>query len=896
MRRTARSLLALSFALLCVTPALGANETFNAAAFEEKLKAAIERQQSKHDATEPVKSQLVKEAPEATISSGTGDISTTGLCDHDIDAFCAKVRPGELRLATCLSNQKTEEEKGNVEGKKLSDDCRKEMAAFKIDLGTNINMNIPLSRACAADSTKLCAGEDATDPGAVLACLRDQKTGLSETCSEEILKTQLEGSKDYRTDADLHAACKPDADSLCKNVKPGEGRIQDCLRNKVGQTSWDCQEELFRQEVENADDLRLSYRLIRKCMGDKQKFCPDIKPGGARAKDCLESHRDDAGFSAECKEEFESMMEARAADFRLDSELSAACASDIEDICGYERESMDNVGSFDALVIGCLQDFREELQTPKCKQQVKKLTERASQDIRFDEPLADACYEDRARLCVGVQPGSARVIRCLQDNREELSVECSTTLFDQEVRMAEDIDFKYPMKRACTSEIQKFCAGMEHGHARIIRCLQDNLEDESFSGECREEVTRDQIRSNQDYRLNYRLASACEKDVAALCESECHPSMGQSCGGRVLRCLTEKQDLLTSQECRDEVFYFEKMEVTDYRNDVILAEACRTDVDKLCKSVPKGQGRVHVCLWDNKDKLTEDCRREELKLKIIQSRDIRLRPKLNKLCSEEISVFCKDVKPGKGRVFKCLQENLAQPQYSQGCKEQVEQRSRTMAEDYRLDYGVSSACETDVDLNCFAEKSKAHGHAEVLKCLVQSYSNITEGCQTEMSRAVRMALWEYKPQQAFTAWCDADVSSICSLSAATTPKNRGVWSIGAVGRCLSRQLAEGKPLSPDCRRLVLAAAPKDTRDMFDSSMSAATIAAKVQELQKAAGFTTPLVNPEGSGTSFLTLTGWMALLALAALITVMVGSAMFAYRRFMGIDQPYTIVTKQGDV
>ena len=47
-------------------------------------------------------------------------------------------------------------------------------------------------------------------------------------------------------------------------------------------------------------------------------------------------------------------------------------------------------------------------------------------------------------------------------------------------------------------------------------------------------------------------------------------------------------------------------------------------------------------------------------------------------------------------------------------------------------------------------QSKAHGHAEVLKCLVKSYNNITEGCQTEMSRAVRMALWEYKPQQALT--------------------------------------------------------------------------------------------------------------------------------------------------
>ena len=43
--------------------------------------------------------------------------------------------------------------------------------------------------------------------------------------------------------------------------------------------SWECQEELFRQEVENADDLRLSQRLFKKCMGDKRKFCPDIKFG-----------------------------------------------------------------------------------------------------------------------------------------------------------------------------------------------------------------------------------------------------------------------------------------------------------------------------------------------------------------------------------------------------------------------------------------------------------------------------------------------------------------------------------------------------------------------------------------------------------------------------------------
>jgi golgi apparatus protein 1 len=62
-----------------------------------------------------------------------------------------------------------------------------------------------------------------------------------------------------------------------------------------------------------------------------------------------------------------------------------------------------------------------------------------------------------------------------------------------------------------------------------------------------------------------------------------------SCGGRVLRCLTEKQDDIVSKECQAEVFYFEKMEVNDYRNDVLLAEACRRDVDKFCSNVQKGE-------------------------------------------------------------------------------------------------------------------------------------------------------------------------------------------------------------------------------------------------------------------------------------------------------------------
>ncbi len=61
---------------------------------------------------------------------------------------------------------------------------------------------------------------------------------------------------------------------------------------------------------------------------------------------------------------------------------------------------------------------------------------------------------------------------------------------------------------------------------------------------------------------------------------------------------------------------------------------------------------MHQCLRDSFAKLTEACRKEELKLNIIQARDVRLRPKLNKACSEEIAVFCKGVPPGAAlRLF-----------------------------------------------------------------------------------------------------------------------------------------------------------------------------------------------------------------------------------------------------
>ena len=88
------------------------------------------------------------------------------------------------------------------------------------------------------------------------------------------------------------------------------------------------------------------------------QFCQDVQPGNARAKECLEEHREEKDFSGQCKTEIEKMMAERAADFRLDAKLRTLCKDDIEDICAHDKESLDQIAGDDARVIECLQDYR----------------------------------------------------------------------------------------------------------------------------------------------------------------------------------------------------------------------------------------------------------------------------------------------------------------------------------------------------------------------------------------------------------------------------------------------------------------------------------------------------------------------------------------------------------
>lgn len=94
----------------------------------------------------------------------------------------------------------------------------------------------------------------------------------------------LQAVADYRTDAQLNAACGQQVQNLCADVEAGNGNEVDCLEKKRMQVSWDCLNQISRFQQENGDDIRLSTRLFSKCLADSQKFCKDVQPGHMRVQ------------------------------------------------------------------------------------------------------------------------------------------------------------------------------------------------------------------------------------------------------------------------------------------------------------------------------------------------------------------------------------------------------------------------------------------------------------------------------------------------------------------------------------------------------------------------------------------------------------------------------------
>ena len=80
------------------------------------------------------------------------------------------------------------------------------------------------------------------------------------------------------------------------------------------------------------------------------------------------------------------------------------------------------------------------------------------------------------------------------------------------------------------------------------------------------------------------------------------------------------------------------------------ATPCAADIEKFCANVPTGGGRIQACLKEHEKELSPECgaRHDDLE------KDMG---RLAASCRYDISRFCWDVSPGRGRVARCLERH-----------------------------------------------------------------------------------------------------------------------------------------------------------------------------------------------------------------------------------------------
>jgi hypothetical protein len=88
-----------------------------------------------------------------------------------------------------------------------------------------------------------------------------------------------------------------------------------------------------------------------------------------------------------------------------------------------------------------------------------------------------------------------------------------------------------------------------------------------------------------------------------------------------------------------------------------VKEGCKTELDKFCKDVSPGEGRVLACLYAYEDKLSGRCVYALYDAANQLERAVMALRYLANECKEDITKFCANVEPGEGRILKCIEKN-----------------------------------------------------------------------------------------------------------------------------------------------------------------------------------------------------------------------------------------------
>lgn len=153
------------------------------------------------------------------------------------------------------------------------------------------------------------------------------------------------------------------------------------------------------------------------------------------------------------------------------------------------------------------------------------------------------------------------------------------------------------------------------------------------------------------------------------------------------------------------------------------AGPCAKDAAEFCKGVKPGQGRLIRCMWQHRDQLSPACKQKA-------QQDWERAMEISADCADDAGKFCKGIIPGGGRIIACLISH--ESELTPACQaHSAKARAKINAGVEKL---VLGACKQDRDKFC---KDIEPGQGRILDCLKQNRARLKPACKAKLRRVER---------------------------------------------------------------------------------------------------------------------------------------------------------------
>jgi hypothetical protein len=94
--------------------------------------------------------------------------------------------------------------------------------------------------------------------------------------------------------------CKKELETYCKDVTPGEGRLLACLYAYEDKLSVRCEYSLYDAAAQLERAIAALTYVANECRDDLKAYCSSVKPGEGRLLNCIDKNKDK--ISERCKQ------------------------------------------------------------------------------------------------------------------------------------------------------------------------------------------------------------------------------------------------------------------------------------------------------------------------------------------------------------------------------------------------------------------------------------------------------------------------------------------------------------------------------------------------------------------------------------------------------------------